>query len=129
VATADAFRGGWFHTGDLGYADADGFLYIVDRKKELIIRGGYNVYPREVEEVLYRHPDVIEAAVVGIPDERLGQEVKAIVVPAPGRPPTAGDIVEYCRERLAAYKYPRLVEFRPELPLTASGKVAKKELV
>ncbi|HEX5201033.1 MAG TPA: long-chain fatty acid--CoA ligase [Actinoplanes sp.] len=129
AATADAFRGGWFHTGDLGYADADGFFYIVDRKKELIIRGGYNVYPREVEEVLYRHPDLIEAAVIGVPDERLGQEVKAIVVPAPGRTPAAGDIVEYCRERLAAYKYPRLVELRDELPLTASGKVAKKELV
>jgi len=129
IATADAFRGGWFHTGDLGYADADGFLYIVDRKKELIIRGGYNVYPREVEEILYRHPDVAEAAVVGIPDERLGQEVKAIVVPSPGQAPTAEQIVEYCRERLAAYKYPRLVEFRGALPLNASGKVLKKELV
>jgi long-chain acyl-CoA synthetase len=129
VATAEAFRGGWFHTGDLGYVDADGFFFIVDRKKELIIRGGYNVYPREVEEVLYRHPDVLEAAVVGVPDERLGQEVKAFIVPRPGQSLTAERVVEYCRERLAAYKYPRLVEFRDVLPLTGAGKVLKKELV
>jgi long-chain acyl-CoA synthetase len=129
MATADAFRSGWFHTGDLGYLDGDGFLFIVDRKKELIIRGGYNVYPREVEEALYRHPDIAEAAVVGVPDERLGQEVKAFIVSAPGRVLTAEQVVEYCRERLAAYKYPRLVEFRTRLPLSAAGKVAKKELV
>ncbi|GAA2607924.1 long-chain-fatty-acid--CoA ligase [Paractinoplanes durhamensis] len=129
AATADAFRGGWFHTGDLGYQDTDGFLYIVDRQKDLIIRGGYNVYPREVEEVLYRHPDVAEAAVVGIPDERLGQEVKAFVVPRPGCFPTARQIIAYTRERLAAYKCPRLVEFRDTLPLTAAGKVVKKALV
>jgi len=129
TATADAFRAGWLHTGDLGYLDPDGFLFIVDRKKELIIRGGYNVYPREVEEALYRHPDIAEAAVVGVPDERLGEEVKAFVVPVPGRAITAEQVVEYCREQLAAYKYPRLVEFREALPLSASGKVAKKELV
>jgi long-chain acyl-CoA synthetase len=128
-ATADAFRGGWFHTGDLGYTDPDGFLFIVDRKKDLIIRGGYNVYPREVEEVLYRHPDVAEAAVAGVPDERLGQEVKAFVVRRPGHEPTAQEIIDYCRARVAAYKYPRLVEFRDALPLTAAGKVLKKELV
>ncbi|GID32344.1 long-chain-fatty-acid--CoA ligase [Paractinoplanes brasiliensis] len=128
-ATAEAFEGGWFHTGDLGYADADGFLFIVDRKKELIIRGGYNVYPREVEEILYHHPGVREAAVVGVPDERLGQEVKAIIVTRPGHTLTAGEIVEYCRERVAAYKYPRLVEFRDALPLTGTGKVLKKDLV
>ncbi|MEV4702848.1 long-chain fatty acid--CoA ligase [Actinoplanes sp. NPDC049316] len=127
--TAEAFREGWFHTGDLGYADDDGYLFIVDRKKELIIRGGYNVYPREIEEVLYRHPAVAEAAVVGVPDERLGQEVKAFVVPRPGSSPSAQEIMEYCRERLAAYKYPRVVEFRDSLPLSGAGKVAKKELV
>jgi long-chain acyl-CoA synthetase len=129
AATADAFRGGWFHTGDLGYQDPDGFVYIVDRKKELIIRGGYNVYPREVEEVLYRHPEVAQAAVVGVPDARLGQEVKAFVVPVNGRCPTTEQIIEYCREQLAAYKCPRIVEFRAQLPLSAAGKVAKKELV
>jgi acyl-CoA synthetase (AMP-forming)/AMP-acid ligase II len=109
--------------------DADGFFFIVDRKKELIIRGGYNVYPPEVEEVLYRHPDVLEAAVVGVPDERLGQEVKAFIVPRPGHSLTTERVVEYCRDRLAAYKYPRLVELRETLPLTAAGKVVKKELV
>jgi len=128
AASADAFRGGWFHTGDLGYIDTDGFLFIVDRKKELIIRGGYNVYPREVEEVLYRHPDIAEAAVVGVPDERLGQEVKAFIVARPGHAVTAEQVVEFCREQLAAYKYPRLVEFRSDLPLSAAGKVLKKEL-
>ncbi|WP_127508604.1 long-chain-fatty-acid--CoA ligase [Actinoplanes solisilvae] len=128
-ATAEAYRGGWFHTGDLGYADPDGFLYIVDRKKELIIRGGYNVYPREVEEVLYHHPGVRDAAVVGVPDDRLGQEVKAIIVARPGHSLSAQEIVEYCRERVAAYKYPRLVEFRDSLPLTGTGKVLKKDLV
>ena len=128
AATAEAFRGGWFHTGDLGYADADGFLYLVERKKDLIIRGGYNVYPREIEQALYRHPAVQEAAVVGVPDERLGQEVKAYVVPRRGHSPTAEEIVDFCRERLAAYKYPRLIEFRDALPLTAAGKVLKRDL-
>ncbi|MBM2616353.1 long-chain fatty acid--CoA ligase [Actinoplanes sp. LDG1-06] len=128
-ATAEAFASGWFHTGDLGYADSDGFLFLVDRKKELIIRGGYNVYPREVEEVLYHHPGVREAAVIGVPDERLGQEVKAIVVPRPGHTLTVAELVEYCRERVAAYKYPRLVEFRDTLPLTGTGKVLKKDLL
>ncbi|MEV4346483.1 long-chain fatty acid--CoA ligase [Actinoplanes sp. NPDC049596] len=128
VATAEAFDRGWFRTGDLGYADEDGFLYIVDRKKELIIRGGYNVYPREVEEILHRHPGVLEAAVVGVPDERLGQEIKAIVVPRPGHTPSEREIIDYCRDRVAAYKYPRLVEFRAALPLSSTGKVLKKDL-
>jgi long-chain acyl-CoA synthetase len=127
-ATAEAFRGGWFHTGDLGYIDSDGFVFIVDRKKELIIRGGYNVYPREVEEVLYAHPGVLQAAVVGVPDDRLGQEVKAIVVVRPGHHLTESEVVTYCRDRVAAYKYPRLVEFRAELPLSAAGKVLKRGL-
>jgi len=127
-ATAAAFAGGWFHTGDLGYVDEDGFFFIVDRKKELIIRGGYNVYPREVEEVLYRHPDIAHAAVLGVPDARLGQEVKAVVVARPGTEPTAEQIIAYCRERLAAYKYPRFVEFRDALPLSGAGKVLKKGL-
>jgi long-chain acyl-CoA synthetase len=129
AATAEAFNGGWFHTGDLGYVDQDGFFFLVDRKKELIIRGGYNVYPREVEEVLYRHPDITEAAVVGVPDGRLGQEVKAFAVPRRGTTPTEEQIITYCRERLAAYKYPRHVEFRETLPMTGAGKVQKKTLV
>ncbi|BCY09398.1 long-chain fatty acid--CoA ligase [Actinoplanes sp. L3-i22] len=128
AATAEAFAGGWFHTGDLGYFDADGFLFIVDRKKEIIIRGGYNVYPREVEEVLHQHPGILTAAVIGVPDERLGQEVKAFVVPRPGPAPTAAEVIAHCRERLAAYKYPRVVELRSSLPLSGAGKVLKKEL-
>jgi long-chain acyl-CoA synthetase len=128
AATAEAFRGGWFHTGDLGYADTDGFLYLVDRKKDLVIRGGYNVYPREIEQALYRHPAVQEAAVVGVPDERLGQEVKAYVVLRAGHAATAEEMVDFCREHLAAYKYPRLIEFRDALPLTAAGKVLKRDL-
>jgi long-chain acyl-CoA synthetase len=127
-ATKEAFKGGWFHTGDLGYVDEDGFLFIVDRKKDLIIRGGYNVYPREVEEVLYTHPAVAEAAVVGVPHARLGEEVKAFVALRQGTTATADEIIEYAKERLAAYKYPRLVEFRDELPKGGSGKIVKTEL-
>jgi long-chain acyl-CoA synthetase len=127
-ATAEAFRGGWFHTGDMGYQDEDGFFFIVDRKKELIIRGGFNVYPREVEEVLYAHPAVAEAAVIGVPDERLGEEVKAIVALKPGAEVTAEELIAYTKERVAAYKYPRTVEFVATLPKGATGKILKKEL-
>ena len=108
-ATAAALAGDWLHTGDLGYFDEDGFLFIVGRQKELIIRGGYNVYPREVEDVLHAHPAVAEAAVVGIPDERLGEEVMAVVTLRAGARLTASGLQAYCRERMAAYKYPRLV--------------------
>ena len=128
AATAEAFAGGWFHTGDLGCVDEDGFIFIVDRKKELIIRGGYNVYPREVEDVLYAHPAVAEAAVVGIPDDRLGQEVKAVVVVKPGGRASAPELIEYVRERLASYKYPRVVEFRDALPKNAANKIVKQGL-
>jgi long-chain acyl-CoA synthetase len=127
-ATAEAFAGGWFHTGDLGYMDEDGFYFIVDRKKDLIIRGGYNVYPREVEEVLYSHPAVAAAAVVGVPHVRLGEEVKAFVTFKPGKSATEEELIAYCKERMAAYKYPRSVEVRDALPLTAAGKIAKREL-
>lgn len=125
-ATAEVFRGGWFHTGDLAYADDEGYLYIVDRKKDLIIRGGYNVYPREIEEVLYAHPAIGEAAVIGRPDEKLGEEVVAVV--STTADVTPDEIVGYCRERLAAYKYPREVRVVPELPKGPSGKILKKEL-
>ena len=127
-ATAEAFVGGWFHSGDLGYRDEEGFYFIVDRKKELIIRGGYNVYPREVEEVLYTHPAVAAAAVVGVPDARLGEEVKAFVETAPGTTPTEQELIAYVKTRVAAYKYPRMVEFRTELPKGPTGKILKKGL-
>jgi long-chain acyl-CoA synthetase len=127
-ATAEAFGNGWFHTGDLGYFDEDGFLFIVDRKKELIIRGGYNVYPREVEEVIYRHAAIAEAAVIGVPDERLGEEVHAVVAPKPGFTLTEAELIEHCKANIAAYKYPRSVEIRAELPKNATGKILKKEL-
>lgn len=128
AATQEAFAGGWFHTGDIGYLDEEGFLFIIDRKKDLIIRGGYNVYPREVEEVLYTHPAVAEAAVVGVPHELLGEEVKAFVELKAGALLSEEDLISYAKERMAAYKYPRLVEFRPSLPKLATGKIAKAEL-
>jgi len=127
-ATAEALRDGWLHTGDLGHSDEDGYLYIVDRLKDLVIRGGYNVYPREVEEVLYEHPDVVEAAVVGKPDERLGEEVVAYVALRPGASATPDDITVYCRERLAAYKYPRDIRLVDALPKGPTGKILKREL-
>jgi len=127
-ATAEAFRGGWFHTGDLAYADEDGYLFVVDRKKDLLIRGGYNVYPREIEEVLFAHPAVAEAAVIGRPDPRLGEEVVAVVVLKPGAQADPDDIIAYCRERLAAYKYPREVIIVTDLPKGPTGKILKREL-
>ena len=127
-ATAATLKGGWLHTGDLGYVDSDGFYFIVDRTKDLVIRGGYNVYPREIEEVLYAHPAIREAAVIGKPDERLGEEVVAVVVLDAGASLSEADVIAYCRERLAAYKYPREVRFRAELPKGPSGKILKTEL-
>jgi long-chain acyl-CoA synthetase len=127
-ATATTLRGGWLHTGDLGYMDEDGFYFIVDRAKDLVIRGGYNVYPREIEEVLYAHPGILEAAVIGKPDERLGEEVVAIVVRRAGSEVSAEEIIAYCRERLAAYKYPREIRFMAELPKGPSGKILKSAL-
>jgi long-chain acyl-CoA synthetase len=127
-ATAEAMRGGWFHTGDIGYGDEDGFFYIVDRKKDLVIRGGFNVYPREVEEVLHEHPAVLEAAVVGRSDDRLGEEVVAVVSVRPGSSTTPEEMVGFCKERLAAYKYPREVRLVEALPKGPSGKVLKTDL-
>ena len=126
--TAKTLRGGWLHTGDLGYVDEDGFFFIVDRTKDLVIRGGYNVYPREIEEVLFAHPGILEAAVIGKPDPRLGEEVVAVVVLRAGADLSAEDIIAYCRERLAAYKYPREVRFVPELPKGPTGKILKTVL-
>jgi long-chain acyl-CoA synthetase len=127
-ATREAIPDGWFRSGDLGRADEDGCLFIVDRKKELIIRGGYNVYPREIEEVLYEHPAVVEAAVVGVPDPTLGEEVGAAVVLKPGADVTAEDIREYVKAQVAAYKYPRHVWLEPALPKGPTGKVLKREI-
>jgi long-chain acyl-CoA synthetase len=127
-ATTETMRGGWFHTGDVGTLDEDGYLTIVDRTKDMIIRGGFNVYPREIEEVLMTHPAVALAAVIGVPDERLGEEVKAYVVRRPGVPMTEDELIEWSREQFAAYKYPRLVEFRDALPISATGKILKREL-
>jgi long-chain acyl-CoA synthetase len=127
-ATAEAMRGGWFHTGDVGYRDEDGFFYIVDRKKDLVIRGGFNVYPREIEEVLHQHPAVREAAVIGRPDARLGEEVIAFVSLRTGSSAAPEEVVAFCRERLAAYKYPREVVVVDDLPKGPSGKVLKTEL-
>jgi long-chain acyl-CoA synthetase len=127
-ATAEAMRNGWFHTGDIGIIDTDGYLSIVDRKKDMILRGGFNVYPRELEEVLLTHPGVSLVAVVGIPDERLGEEVKAFVVKKPGAELTEKALLEWCKEQFAAYKYPRLIEFRTDLPTSATGKILKREL-
>ncbi len=128
AATAEAFARGWFRTGDLGYVDADGFVFIVDRKKDLIIRGGYNVYPREIEEVLYTHPEILEAAVVGVPDARLGEEVKAFITPRPGATLTESDVIDFVKERMASYKYPRLIEFRAEMDHGPTGKILKTHL-
>jgi long-chain acyl-CoA synthetase len=127
-ATAHAFTGDWLHTGDLGYFDQDGFLFIVSRKKELIIRGGYNVYPSEIENVLHAHPAIAEAAVVGVPDERLGEEVMAVIITRPSMLLIEHELITYCRERMAAYKCPRVFQFRSELPKNALGKVLKDEL-
>jgi long-chain acyl-CoA synthetase len=127
-ATEEAMRGGWFHSGDIGRVDEDGYFYIVDRKKDLIIRGGYNVYPREVEEVLYEHPKIREAAVVGIPHDEWGEEVGAAVVLHEGEELPADEVCAYVKERIAAYKYPRVVWFIDDLPKGPTGKILKREI-
>ena len=128
-ATEEAMRHGWFHTGDIGIIDADGYVSIVDRKKDMIIRGGFNVYPREIEEVMLTHPAVSLAAVIGVPDERLGEEVKAFVVRKRRRRRDAKpSSIDWCREQMAAYKYPRSIEFRDALPISPTGKILKREL-
>jgi long-chain acyl-CoA synthetase len=127
-ATAETMRGGWFHSGDLARMDEDGYFFIVDRKKDLIIRGGYNVYPREVEEVLYEHPAVAEAAVVAVPSAALGEEVGAAVALKAGAEATPEELQAFVKERVAAYKYPRHVWLVPELPKGPTGKILKREI-
>ncbi|MGQ9571569.1 MAG: acyl-CoA synthetase [Dehalococcoidia bacterium] len=127
-ATAEAFRGGWFHSGDLVRRDEEGFLYVVDRKKDMIVSGGENIYPAEVEEVLYKHPRILEAAVIGVHDDVWGESVKAIVVPKPGETLTEEEVIDFCKDHLASYKKPRSVEFIDALPRNPAMKVLKTVL-
>ncbi|MFT4298593.1 MAG: long-chain fatty acid--CoA ligase [Aeromicrobium sp.] len=128
-ATAEAINAdGWFRSGDLAKKDADGYFFIVDRSKDMIIRGGYNVYPRELEEVLMTHPAVSLVAVIGVPHESHGEEIKAVVVREPGAEITEDELLAWGKEQFAAYKYPRIVEFRDTLPMTSTGKILKREL-
>jgi long-chain acyl-CoA synthetase len=128
-ATRATIRNGWLHTGDLGTVDDEGYLYIVGRKKEMIIRGGENIYPKEIEEVLYRHPAILEAAVVGMPHPIWGEEVVAVVVLREGQPVSEQDLIDYCKQHLADYKCPRQVRLVVSFPKTATGKIQKRELV
>jgi long-chain acyl-CoA synthetase len=127
-ATEEVMKDGWFLTGDMGKVDEDGYFFIVDRKKELIIRGGYNVYPREVEEVLYEHPSILEAAVVGVPDESMGEEVGACIALKKGEDLSEDEVKDYVKEQVANYKYPRKIWFVDELPKGPTGKILKKEI-
>jgi long-chain acyl-CoA synthetase len=127
-ATAATIRDGWLHTGDIGTFDEDGYVYITDRVKDMIIRGGFNVYPREIEEVMMTHPDISLAAVVGIPHDSHGEEVKAFVILNQGAQASEEEIIVWCKENMAAYKYPRIVVIRDTLPMTATGKILKREL-
>ena len=127
-ATAETMRNGWVHTGDLAVADEEGYLYIVDRKKEMIITGGFNVYPSEVERALCRHPAVLEALVIGVPDEMWGEAVKAMVVLRPGESPEPSDIIAFTEKEIAGYKKPKQVEFLSEIPKNAQGKVQRREI-
>ena len=126
--SAAALRDGWLYTGDIGKMDEDGYFYIVDRKKDMIISGGYNIYPREIDEVLYEHPAILDAVAVGIPDAYRGEAIKAFVVVKPGQTLTEQEVLEFCRLRLTAYKVPKTVEFRDLLPKTMVGKILRKEL-
>ncbi len=126
--TKDTFKDGWFYTGDIGYYDEDGYLYIVDRVKDMIIRGGYNVYPREIEEVLIKHPAVSLVAVIGIPHDEWGEEIKACIVLKNGVTCSKEEIIDFAKSNIAAYKYPRLIDFYDALPLNATGKILKTEL-
>jgi acyl-CoA synthetase (AMP-forming)/AMP-acid ligase II len=127
-ATEEALRGGWMHTGDAGYVDDEGYLFIKDRIKDMICSGAENVYPREVEAVLFEHPSVADVAVIGVPSERWGETVHAVVVLRPGSEATADELMEFCVGRLAGFKRPRSVAFVAELPRNPSGKVLKHEL-
>jgi acyl-CoA synthetase (AMP-forming)/AMP-acid ligase II len=126
--TASAFRGDFMTVGDMGYLDADGYLYIVDRKTDMVISAGVNIYPAEIEETLHEHPDVLDVAVIGVPNEEWGEELKAVVQLRPGASTTADDLIDFCRERLADYKRPRSVDFVAEVLRNPSGKLLKREI-
>jgi long-chain acyl-CoA synthetase len=126
--TKNALRDGWLYTGDIGFLDEDGHLTLVDRKKDMIVAGGYNIYPKEIDEVLFGHPKILEACAVGVPDEYRGETVKAFIVVRPGETLTAEEIIEYCKERLALYKVPRKIAFLDALPKSAVGKILRREL-
>src|SRR5581483_7232941 len=126
--TAQTLRDGWLHTGDIATMDEEGYLRIVDRLKEMIISSGYNIYPREIEEVLYQHPAVLEAAAIGVPDSYRGESAKAFAVLKPGQSATAEELIAFCKQQLAPYKVPRSIEFREALPKTMIGKILRREL-
>lgn len=126
--TANALRDGWLYTGDIARVDEDGYLYIIDRKKDMIIASGFNIYPRDIEEVIYEHPAVQETVVIGVPDKYRGEEVKAIIVLKTDKTATREEIIQYCRKNMAAYKVPRIVEFRDQLPKTSVGKILRRSL-
>jgi long-chain acyl-CoA synthetase len=126
--TAETFKDGWLYTGDMARMDEDGYIYLVARKKNLIIRGGFNIFPRDVDEVLLNHPAIIEAAVIGVPDPILGEEIKAFVVVKEGEKLTEEEIIAHCRKYLATYETPRYIEFTKELPRSPIGKLMQKEL-
>jgi long-chain acyl-CoA synthetase len=126
--TAEVIRNGWLHTGDIGYVDEDGYFFITDRKKDMIIRGGENIYPKEIENILYQHPATLEAAVIGIPDPTYGETVKAFVVLKDGDTATDEDLMNFCREQLPTYKRPKMIRIIAALPKSAVGKILKREL-
>jgi long-chain acyl-CoA synthetase len=127
-ATANAFRNGWFHTNDIGYRDQDGFFYIVDRKSDMIIRGGENIYPREIDEVLYQHPAVASAATIGVPDSLYGEEVAAFIVLKEGLDVSEDELIAYCKSELADYKCPKSIQIVKDIPKGPTGKLLKREL-
>jgi long-chain acyl-CoA synthetase len=126
--TAATIKDGWLLTGDIAIMDEEGYFSIVDRKKDMIISGGFNIYPRDVDEVLFAHPKIMEACVIGVPDEYSGERIKAFVVLKEGETMTDGEVVDYCKENLVKYKVPKYVEFVEELPKSAVGKILRKEL-
>jgi long-chain acyl-CoA synthetase len=126
--TATVLKDGWLHTGDIGHFDEDGYLTIVDRKKDMIIAGGYNIFPREVDEILFEHPKILEACTIGVPDPYRGETVKSFVVVKLGEALAEEEILQYCKEKMAAYKVPKKIEFTDALPKSAVGKILKREV-
>jgi long-chain acyl-CoA synthetase len=126
--TAQSLRDGWLYTGDMGKIDEDGYLYVIDRKKDMIIASGYNIYPRDIDEVLYAHPKIAQACAIGVPDEYRGETVKAFVVLKPGEQMTGHEVIDYCKTKLAVYKVPKIIEFIDAIPSSAAGKILRKEL-